>query len=144
MDYFILLIILNDNFDETKNIRELNILDETNDIYDNDPSALVNITMYELLLLKNIGNMLIFYAFSLKTKYHFLEISNIQRQDAEHYFTGGDIHIKKRHVIFVRYYSSVPNERGVLTSWGKGLENKLSERVGMKEGLDFSTLVQIP
>ena len=48
MDYFILLIILNDNFDET------------NDNYDNDPSALVKITMYQLLLLKSIENVQIF------------------------------------------------------------------------------------
>ena len=84
MDYFILLMILNDNFDETND--------------DNDPSALAKIAMHELLLLKNIENMLIFYVFSLKTKYHFLEISNIQRQDAEHYFTGGDIQKTTRNI----------------------------------------------
>ena len=72
INYFILLIILKDNFDET------------NGNYNNYPSALAKITM---LLLKSIENMQILYAFSFNTKYHFLEICNIQRQDAEHYFT---------------------------------------------------------
>lgn len=107
MDYFILLIILNDNFDET------------NDNYDNDPSALVKITMYQLLLLKSIENVQILYSLSLNTKHHFFEIRNIQRPDTEYYFTRDDIHIKKLHVIFVRYYSSVSNKRGVLIRRGK-------------------------
>ena len=107
MDYFILLIILNDNFDET------------NDNYDNDPSAQVKITMYQLLLLKSIENVQILYSLSLNTKHHFFEIRNIQRPDTEYYFTRDDIHIKKLHVIFVRYYSSVSNKRGVLIRGGK-------------------------
>ena len=119
---------MNDNFDET------------NDNYDNDPSALVKITMYQLLLLKSIENVQILYSLSLNTKHHFFEIRNIQRPDTEYYFTRDDIHIKKLHVIFVRYYSSVSNKRGVLIRGEKGwkiLQNKLSKGVGINEGLDF-------